>query len=483
MLAVKQLGVFVGETRLLGPIDFEIEAGSTLVIMGETGAGKSLIAQSLMGNLPSSLSREGAIAWQGKRLDKLPEDEVESLWGREIALLPQEPWLALDPIMPAFYQVEETHHLVSGVPKATAREKTQDDFQRIGLQGSEHRRPGELSGGMNQRVAFAATVAGHAKLLLVDEPTKGLDLERSQYIVAQLKQLQASGSAIIVITHSVETAREIGGELIVLREGVCVERDQSENVLNSPQHEYTQRLVDSDPSRWTPVETDKSDHVVLKVRDLSAGHRRTPLIENFDLTLFAGERVALTGPSGIGKTTLLDTLSGLIPQLKGFLEKGSSVGRTGIQKIFQDPPTAFVEHVNLKTSLLDVAKLHDIDWSEIEQLLKELQIDLAMLERRPSEVSGGELQRIAIARALSVKPAILLADEPTSRLDPLTQQETMALLGSSCAASNTSVVLVTHDGVLAEKWSDRVIDVSNFIADSDNEQVIRGVSKREQRGR
>lgn len=464
MLSVTQLCVSVRNERLLGPIDFEIEAGAALVIMGETGAGKSLIAQSLMGNLPSALSSKGDIVWLGQRLHDLPKKDVEALWGREIALLPQEPWLALDPIMPAFHQVEETHRLVMQAPKADAFEKTKDDFIRLDLEGAENRRPGELSGGMNQRVAFAATVAGNAKMLLVDEPTKGLDFERSRSIVKLLKEFQASGSAIVVITHSVETAESIGGNIIVLKDGNCVEHGATDEVLSAPKHEYTQRLIDSDPSLWRVAKARETGQPVLDVSELTVGHGHEALFCEFNLQIFAGERVALIGPSGIGKTSLLDTLVGLLPLLKGSVKKGPDIGRTGIQKIFQDPPEAFAPHSTLKTSLQDVAKLHGIDWSDITRVLLDLNIDLEILERKPNSVSGGELQRVAIARALSVQPAILLADEPTSRLDPITQQETMEVLRSSCELSNTAVVLVTHDRALAENWSDRVIDVTNFIS-------------------
>lgn len=160
VIDVTDLVVFAGAQRLMGPVTFQLEAGETLVIMGETGAGKSLIAQAILGTLPAALRMEGKIALNGRRVDSLPPAERAAMWGREIATLPQEPWLALDPLMKAWRQVAETHVHVAGRARAEARAQTAKDLVALGLDGAEPRLPSQLSGGMAQRVAFAAATAG-----------------------------------------------------------------------------------------------------------------------------------------------------------------------------------------------------------------------------------------------------------------------------------------------------------------------------------
>ncbi|MGF1476810.1 MAG: ABC transporter ATP-binding protein [Geminicoccaceae bacterium] len=455
MLVVRDLTVHAAKDRLMGPVSFTLPAGDALVIMGETGAGKSLLAQSIMGALPVTLHGAGEITLESRRIDNLSSAEREALWGRAISLLPQEPWRALDPLMPAFRQVRDSHRLVGRRPPAEAEARARQDFEVLSLTGAERRRPGQLSGGMGQRVAFAAACAGGARLLLADEPTKGLDRDRTDTIIRLLKQTPEDGGALIVVTHDIAVARAIDGQILVLRNGVCVEQGAVGEVLANPQHAYTLDLIAADPANWQAPVASAPGKTVLEAQGIAIGRGQERLIEGFDLSLGAGERVAVTGPSGIGKTTLLDTLAGLLSPLAGTVRRGTGVGRTGVQKIYQDPPAAFPRLVSLGIGLRDLAELHRIAWEDIRQLVTRLRVDEAMLERRPEQVSGGELQRIAIARALAVKPAVLLADEPTSRLDPITQKQTMALLAEAAAGAGTAVVLVTHEAALARNWAMR----------------------------
>lgn len=459
-IKVDALSVFAGHTRLIGPVSFAVSPGDTLVIMGETGAGKSLIAQAILGTLPGALRAEGMIALNGRRVDPLSQVERAAMWGHEVATLPQEPWRALDPLMRSFHQVAESYRYVAGKSPAKARTRTQSAFAALGLTGAEQRLPGALSGGMAQRVAFAAATAGNAPILVADEPTKGLDAERHAKVVGLLAEVPTSGGTLVAITHEVSVSRRLGGHVIVLRDGQLVEQGPVERVLSSPSSSYTQELLDADPQSWPHSEPHPAGEVLLTARDLAIERNGKHLISGFGLTLRAGERVALVGPSGIGKTTLLDALAGLLPPAAGSVLRAASLSRHAVQKLYQDPPAAFPARVPLRLSLQDVARLHDTDWARVVQTLDHLGIPPSLLERKPDAVSGGELQRISIARALTVGPRVLLADEPTSRLDPITQRDTLAMLERVAAEENIAVVLVTHDPDIAEKWADRVVQLT-----------------------
>ncbi len=454
-IAVEALSVHAGTTQLLGPITFSLPAGRALVIMGETGAGKSLLAQAILGTLPEGLQSNGIIYLNGDRIDQLNSRERSRFWGREVAILPQEPWRALDPLMQASTQVQESHRFVAGLGRRAASAATKNDFTALDLNGAERRLPGALSGGMAQRVAFAAATAADAPVLIADEPTKGLDAQRSAKVINLLAHKPQQGGTLLAITHEASVARRLGGDILVLKSGKLVESGPTEKVLNKPSAEYTQQLLDADPQAWPKQPTANSGELLLNAEDLCIWRGNKCLLKNFNLKLHANERIAISGPSGVGKTSLLDVLAGIRNPEQGQVTRAASMAHTGIQKLYQDPPAAFPNKVALGKTLRDVARLHGVDWSVVSGYLSQLGIHPSLLERRPDAVSGGELQRISIARALTAKPDVLLADEPTSRLDPITQRETLMMIADIAANRGIAVVLVTHDLDIAERWADR----------------------------
>lgn len=454
-VSVDGLHVNVNSNPLMGPVSFSIAPGNTLVVMGETGAGKSLVAQAILGTLPAELRAKGVIEVDGKRVDNVSAEIRAASWGRQIAALPQEPWRALSPLKPSARHVRETFRYVSAQtdPQAACAQA----FEALGLSGAEARLPGALSGGMAQRVAFAAATAGGAPILLADEPTKGLDTDRRERVVELLSQVPENGGTLIAITHEVAVARALGGKLIVLREGKVVEQGDTRAVLAAPSHPYTRNLIAADPSSWPRCKPVSKGKMLLEACDVSVARAGQTLISGHDLTLHEGERLALLGPSGVGKTSLLDTLAGLIEPVKGSVQRASELGPRAIQKLYQDPPTAFPLHIPLLVSMQDVARLNKTPWSEVEDLLARLSVPLSILERRPDAVSGGELQRVSLARALAARPKVLLADEPTSRLDPITQASTLRMLAEIAEARQLGVILVTHDADIAERWAHRSV--------------------------
>ena len=455
-LEMEDVEVRSADTTIVGPVSLALEPGDCLTVMGETGAGKSLLAQAVIGALPPGLTATGRIRLGGSRVDGIPRAGRAALWGRTVTLLPQEPWRALNPIMRSGSQVEETHRRVAGRSVRDARAATRADLVELDVVEAMRQLPGSLSGGMAQRIAFAAAKAGGAPLVIADEPTKGLDADRVETVTALLKRVPDEGGALLTITHDLRLARRLGGDSVILKGGAVVETGPAERVLSRPSSDYGRAMLAAEPSAWRLPPPAATGESVLRAETLAVGRGGRALVRDFDLELRRSERVSVVGPSGSGKTSLLDTLAGILPPLSGRLRRGPGLPATAVQKLYQDPPAAFPDRVRLLASLRDVSRRHDVPWARVEELLAALGVGPGLLHRRPTEVSGGELQRIALARVLMIRPAVLLADEPTSRMDPITQAAVIRLIARAAVEQGTAVVLVTHDREIAERWAPEI---------------------------
>ncbi|WP_431025240.1 ABC transporter ATP-binding protein [Halomonas sp. H5] len=444
-----------GDGVSIAPVDFTLARGGRLTLLGETGSGKSLIAQAIMGTLPKGLSAQGDLTIEGRGYAAADRASRRALWGRRLALLPQEPWHALDPTMASGAQVAESHRFLGGLGRRRAREAALGDLAGLGLEGADRRLPGELSGGMAQRVAFAAASAGGAPLVIADEPTKGLDAPRRDAVVRLLAATPEHGGALLTITHDIEVARRLGGEVILLRRGRVVERGPAEQLLSAPRSDYARRLLDAEPARWpAPPPPNTSGEPIVEASGLAKRRGGRELFRDLELSLKPGEIVGVVGPSGCGKSTLGDLLLGLTTLDAGEVKRAPD-HRLAFQKLYQDPPAAFSPHWTLARLLEDLVRRHRLDRAAIAPLMTRLGLDEALLERRPGEISGGELQRFAILRVLLMEPRFLFADEPTSRLDPITQRDTLALLVQLARERHCAVMLVSHDPALIARVCDR----------------------------
>ena len=455
VLALDAVAVHGPQGRIVAPATLRVEPGVPLVILGETGSGKSLLAQAVMGTLPAELHATGAIRLGAVALPARDTAGRRALWGRALAILPQEPWAALDPTMPAMPQVAEVPRFMAGLPWPAARRAAAAALAAVGLAPAERRFPFQLSGGMCQRVALAATRITGAPVLLADEPTKGLDAALRDSVAALLAEEVARGATLLVITHDIALARALGGELAVMLEGEIVEQGPVARVLAAPEHPYTRRLLAAEPEAWAPWPHRPAGAAVVEGEGLAKRYGTQRLFAGIDLALGAGEVVALTGPSGTGKSTLGNMLLGLVPPDAGTVWRRGSLSAFALQKLYQDPLAAFAPAMTLGDALAAVIRRHRLDPVLATRLRDRLRLAPALLARRPDQVSGGELQRFALLRALLLDPALLFADEPTSRLDLVTQAEVMELLREVVAETGMALLLVTHDAAMAGKVARR----------------------------
>jgi ABC-type glutathione transport system ATPase component len=446
-----------------GPIvrgaSLSLQPGRALTILGESGSGKSILAQAILGTLPANLHVEGEVEVLGVRTAAADVAARRPLWGRTLALLPQEPWLALDPTMRVGPQVAETYVYVRGLSWAAAAARAREDLAARGLAGVDRAYPHTLSGGMAQRVALAATRAGGAPILIVDEPTKGLDAMLRDDVIVELQAALKAGGTVLTITHDVHVARALGGCIAIMLNGEIVEYGVASDVLIAPRHEYTRALLAADPEAWPhrPGASGNGREVVLRARGLAKAYGSNRLFDGVNLDISAGSRLSITGPSGAGKSTLGNVLLGLRPPDQGTVERGPAVTPVGLQKLYQDPAAAFPPACTVRVALDDLIRLHGLQWEDALALTGRLRLSAALLDRRPSEISSGELQRFAVVRLLLLKPALIFADEPTSRLDPINQKETYDLLIEAAAAAGTALLVVTHHPDIASAVSDSVL--------------------------
>ncbi|MFY7962783.1 MAG: ABC transporter ATP-binding protein [Elsteraceae bacterium] len=463
-----------GVAPLVRDVGFHLRLGRCLALIGETGSGKSLVAQALFGLLPAGLRAEGGVSLNGgAQIDLADRGGLRALWATAMFLIPQEPTRALNPTMTVGPQIAEMFpHLLNGQRQARIR----DALAHVDLAPDvAGRYPAALSGGMNQRVLAAIAASAPAQVIVADEPTKGLDSQRVRQVTDLLAGLMGAGKSLAVITHDVGVARRLDGEVAVMRDGRIVEQGPAAAILDQPRHPYARAYMAALPARWAPppASVEATDRPAVAARSLRFGYPGRPaLFEGLDLAARPGRVLAVVGPSGVGKSTLGDILLGRRKPEAGGVRWGdldpyacpaSALRRLRPrhQKLFQDPTGSFAPHRRLRHAFEDLRLIQPaLDLTtRLPALLDRLKLTAALLERYPDEVSGGEAQRLALARILLLDPVFLVADEPTSRLDPIVQAETIGLLREIVAESDLALLLISHDRALVRAVADDVVDL------------------------
>lgn len=459
LLRVSNLHISIGERALLENVSLAVNKGEPLVILGQTGSGKSLLLKWIMASIDSALSCTGEIAVHGEVMNMA---QRRTLWGKQMAMLSQEPMSTLDPLMKSGEQVAEVSRFVLGHSAPQARLMAQQELERYGLAQAYQKRVGQLSGGMAQRMAICVSTAANASIILVDEPTKGLDVSRRDDVVDMLRD-KTKNDGLIVVTHDVEVAQRLGGQILVLHYGKVVEQGQTQQVLAHPQQEYTKKLIHSTPKNWPQSRSkDIAQERILSVENLAIQRGKQKLFDSLTFNVQQGEIVGIVGDSGCGKSSLGDAILGHLKVSSGEIVRQKTQGKAKWLKLYQDPFTSLSQHLTLGKMLDDLIELHKLDASRVAPLMKKLALREQVLTCNSSQVSGGELQRFSILRALLMEPVFLFADEPTSRLDPIIAKEVTMQLVQLAREQNCSLLIVSHDPDLINAIADKVINISDY---------------------
>jgi peptide/nickel transport system ATP-binding protein len=427
---------------LLPATGFTAEAGQLTVIAAASGGGKTTLFRALLGAIPAGAETSGALTVAG--VDPMRRVAGLRAWRREtVAYASQDPGASLSPVMTVRRLIREA--APSADPAAL--------LERLGLHtGLLTRRVGELSGGQARRVAIACAAARTTPVLLLDEPTAGLDAEARARVLGLLADLREAGRTLLVATHD---------------QGAAETADQTVH-LGAPPATRRRRTVGA-----------RTEEPVLKLRGLAATHRprrAAPVIAGFDLDLYRGEITALVGASGSGKTTVARALAGVHAFATGGLRlagvdvplvgKRRREHRTRIQYVAQDPRSALNPARTVEQTLTRAVRLHrGVDAARARQIAAELLADVdlpeAVLAAKPATLSGGQRQRVAIARALAAEPDVLIADEITSALDHASADRVLDTLTRLARERGVSVLLISHDLALVEQCAHRVIDLDS----------------------
>ncbi|WP_459503221.1 ABC transporter ATP-binding protein [Bacillus sp. C1] len=470
-------------------VSFEVKKGETLGIVGESGSGKSVTARSIMRLLPAATShmKEGEIVFLGENLAYKTEKEMESIRGKEIGMIFQDPMTSLNPTIRIGKQISETLMKHQGLSKKAAKEQAIEMLELVGIRKSEIRYnqyPHEFSGGMRQRVMIAMALACRPTLLIADEPTTALDVTIQAQILNVMRDMQARfGISIILITHDLGVVASMCDRVVVMKEGEIVETGTTEEIFENAKHPYTLKLLHALPrlheKRKTKFLHSKPlDKPLVEVKslkqyfDLGKGNT-LKAVDDISFHIREGETLGLVGESGSGKSTTGRTILRLHEPTGGdILYKGMTVNRFSksemkmmrrhMQMIFQDPYASLNPRFKVIDIIGEVLDVHRMSVSKkertrkVEELLDMVGLDPAYIMRYPHEFSGGQRQRIGIARALAVEPKFIVCDEPLSALDVSIQSQIVKLLEELQQRLGLTYLFIAHDLSMVKHISDRV---------------------------
>jgi microcin C transport system ATP-binding protein len=490
LLEVSDLSItFRQDGRLIKAVrnvSFSVGKGETVALVGESGSGKSVTALSTVALLPDSAEVTGSVTYNGKEMVGADERSLRRVRGNDISFIFQEPMTSLNPLHTIERQLAESLSLHQGLSGSAARARIIDLLQKVGIREAESRLqayPHQLSGGQRQRVMIAMALANGPELLIADEPTTALDVTIQAQILELLADLKArEGLSLLFITHDLGVVRRIADRVCVMQGGEIVEQGPSADVFANPQHPYTQQLLAAEP-KGQPDPVPEDAETVVATENLriwfpitaglmrkTTGHVKA--VNDASLTVRRGETLGIVGESGSGKTTLAMAILRLLPStgkivvlgqdIQGWRSAQMRAVRRNMQVVFQDPygslsPRMTVEEIIAEGLGVHGAELGQNKHKMVAEIMTEVGLDPAAMARYPHEFSGGQRQRAAIARAMILRPQLLVLDEPTSALDMTVQVQIVDLLRDLQRKWGLAYIFISHDLRVVRAMSHKVI--------------------------
>jgi peptide/nickel transport system ATP-binding protein len=503
LLSVRDLSVGFGKGEsVVQNVSFDVAPGQTLALVGESGSGKTVTCRAILRILPRIAQiRSGTATLVGRSggidLMALSERRMRDIRGDAVSMIFQEPMRSLSPLHKIGNQVSEVLWLHKGASEKTAKRQVLDTFERVGFPDPERAYasyPFEMSGGMRQRAMIAMAMVSKPDLLIADEPTTALDVTTQAQVLGLIKDLQRdTGMAMILVTHDLGVVANMAEEVVVMNKGRVMESGPAEPLLNAPAHPYTRQLFDAAPTIpavATPAPPLEQDDLILQLENVSktytlrASSAWAPDVlihacRGVDLNLPRGKTLAIVGESGSGKTTAARIALGAEPPDAGgnvlfrahpnedpiAVQKMSRTERTAFQKqaqmVFQDPYSSLSPRMRILEALTEPLEIHNIGTraerrDRAAEMLEQVGLSPEMLQRYPHAFSGGQRQRLSIARALTLEPALLVCDEPTSALDVSVQEQILTLLEDIRDRMNLSYLFISHDLAVVARIADEV---------------------------
>lgn len=503
-LDIRNLNIVLGgakdQVTLVNDVNLTIGKGEIVGLLGESGSGKSTLARAILGLMQPGIGiASGQILLDGLDIAGLGEKDLRDIRGTRLAAVFQDPMASLSPVHTVGKQIMEPLRTHTKMTKRQAKAEAARLLTRVGVANAESRLgdyPHQFSGGMAQRVAIALAIASKPEVIIADEATSALDVTTQAQVLDLLLDLRDEfGLSILFITHGLGVAAEACDRVVVVYRGEIVEDSDVYELFESPEHEYTERLLSANPALHEPDPLARSERApleaaglnaqeptgspLLTVRDLAleyggagVGTKAKRVVEDVTFSIAAGETFGLVGESGSGKSTTGRAILRLLPIADGVVEfEGTDITSFGsrtplayrrqVQAVFQDPSMSLNPAQPVSHALTAAMTRHGIgDRAEREHLaetaFRQVGLTADHLRRSPKELSGGQQQRVAIARALVLGPKLVVCDEAVSALDLLTQQQIIELLIQLQEETGMSYLFIAHDLGLVRNICDRI---------------------------
>tara|TARA_B100000700_G_scaffold136020_1_gene151968 strand:+ start:427 stop:2031 length:1605 start_codon:yes stop_codon:yes gene_type:complete len=507
VLKIKNLNAIYPNSScyVLDGLDLTMNCGDRLALVGSSGCGKSTVAKAIMQLLPKGSACYGEIFLNGKNVLRLDELSLQTIRGKEVGLIFQDPMSRLNPLMTIGNHLVDTlraHY--NSLPSNILIERAKSLLEKVGIDTLRFNAfPHELSGGMRQRVAIALAISLRPKLIIADEPTTSLDTIIANQIMTELSSLcDEIGSSLLLISHDLSMAYKWCSKIAILNSGQIIESGNFKDIVCNPKTDIAQRLVNSGKALEGSERKTLNERIeLLKVNRLRCWHNLgvwpfnsfwLKAVNEVSFSLYQGETLGIVGPSGCGKSTLCRALIGLLPIRGGsiiFLGQNISTInrkclkqlRKHLQIIFQDPFACLNPKMSVIDAIIDPILIHNLlSRSQAKEKARNLLALVGLTpteryeKRLPSQLSGGQQQRVVIARALSLDPKILICDESVSMLDSEIQAEVLELLRSLQEKLKLSILFITHDLSVAAGFCHRVLvlDQGKIIEENSGRNLL-----------